>query len=150
MMLAKLFGSQRKVVAVTILVAGLILVSLMLTPGLAGAQETVGGGDAAALQRGRDASAARYTAAAQAHAARPSGVQRGREATSARYAAMAQSGSTKQAQERGISASAARYNAMAQAHATRPSGIQRGRDAASARYAGMARAYGSMEVAGTR
>lgn len=149
-MFAKLLGSHRTVIAVTILVAGLILVSLALTPGLAGAQESVGGGDAAALQRGRDASAARYTAAAQAQAARPSGVQRGREAASARYAAMAQSGSAGQAQERSIRTTAARYNAMAQAHATRPSGIQRGRDASAARYAGMARAYGSMEVAGTR
>ena len=150
-MFAKLTGSQQTLVALTIVLAGLMVGRLVLVPAVVMAQQTVTGGDEDSLQRSRDAAAARYAAVARAHTASPDAIERGRDAASARYTAMAQSRNAQQrAQGRGLDATAARYTAIAQAHAARPSGIVRGRNASSARHAGMAQSYGTMEVAGTR
>jgi hypothetical protein len=135
---------KRSLVAVGILAVGLIVGSFVVTPPPAETQSAAVVTDS--LQRGMDASAARYTAMAASYAAENDGLQRGMDASAARYTAMAASYAAKNdGLQRGIDASAARYTAMAASYAAENDSLQRGMDASAARYTAMAASYAAKE-----
>jgi len=112
---------KRFSVAVGILAVGLILGSFVVTVPPAETQSAaVVTENEDSLQRGIDASAARYTAMAASYAAENDGLQRGIDASAARYTAMAASyAAENEGLQRGIDASAARYTAMAASYAAK-------------------------------
>ncbi len=117
---------KRFLVAVGILAVGLILGILVITPPPAETQSVaVVTENEDSIQRGIDASAARYSAMAATYAAKKDGLQRGIDASAARYTAMAASyAAENDGLQRGIDASAARYTAMAKYYAAKNDGIQ--------------------------
>jgi hypothetical protein len=94
---------------VTVMVIGFILGLLMIAPSPVEAQGSVDDD----LQRGHNATAARYTALAEYYA-----VQRGLDATAIRYNALAvHYGAIDAGLQCGLQADAARYNALADYYA---------------------------------
>jgi hypothetical protein len=112
---------KRFLVAVGILAVGLIVGILVITPPPAETQSAaVVTENEDSIQRGIDASAARYTAMAKYYAVKDDGIQRGIDASAARYTAMAKYYAVKDdGLQRGIDASAARYTAMAEYYAAK-------------------------------
>jgi hypothetical protein len=107
---------KRSLVAMGILAVGLIVGILVITPPAAETESAAVVTDS--IQRGIDASAARYTAMAASYAVKDDSLQRGIDASAARYSAMAASYGVKDDSiQRGIDASAARYAAMAEYYA---------------------------------
>ena len=114
---------KRFLVAVGILAVGLIVGSFVVTPPPAETQSAAVVTDS--LQRGIEASTARYTAMAKSYATENDGLQQGIEASAARYTAMAASYAAKNdGLQRSIDASAARYTAMAKYYAAKNDGLQ--------------------------
>jgi hypothetical protein len=110
---------KRFLVAMTILAVGLIVGILVVTPPPAETQSAaVVTENEDSIQRGIDASAARYSAMAAYYAVKDDDIQRGIDASAARYSAMAAYYAAKNdGIQRGIDASAARYTAMAEYYA---------------------------------
>ena len=110
---------KRSLVTVTILVVGLIVGTLVIDPSPAETQSPAVTEDEINVQRGLEASAARYSGLAEYYAPRPNSLQRGLEA------------------------SAARYSGLAGYYTAREDSLQRGLEASAARYAGLAEYYGA-------
>ena len=132
-------------VLTTILAVGLILAILVVAvPRINTGPVSVASGNDAGLQRGLDASAARYTAMAEAYFAQQEALQRSVDASAARYTALAEAYFGQQeALQRSFDASAARYTALAEAYGARSDNLQRGLDASAARYTALAEYYGN-------
>jgi hypothetical protein len=109
-MFSNSLGTKRWFKQVMMMIAvGFILGLMVVTPVSVEAQTSAEDG----LQRGHDATAARYTALAEFY-----GVQQGLDATAARYTAMAAHyGAVDDGLQRGLQADAARYNALADYYA---------------------------------
>ena len=135
--------SKRFFVAVVVLLVGLIAGVLVMTLSRAESlSSAVVIEDQASIQRGIDASTARYTALAAHFAGKSDGLQRGINASAARYSALAAFyGAKSDALQRGIDASAARYSALAAFYTGKSDGVQRGIDASAARYTAMAASF---------
>jgi hypothetical protein len=149
--------SKRFPFALIILAVGLILSYLLIAPAPAftrsklfsGNENNAVSNEAAQLQRGWDAYAARYTAMAKSFSASSLSNQRGMDAYAARYEAMAKAHTSMEAakMQRAIDAYAARYNAMIQHFTIAGENSQRSRDADAARYNAMAEFFAAKEVA---
>jgi hypothetical protein len=135
--------SRRDLAATAILAAVLAASVLVISSPLAATWSAlVVTGNEDSVQRGIDASAARYTALAGHFAMKNENIQRGLDASAARYTALAGNYAAKDAGiQRGIAADAARYTALAGYYAARADAIQRGIDADAARYSALGEYY---------
>ena len=117
---------KRDVVAMSVLAVGLIVGALVIAAPLAVLQSAVVTEIEDSIQRGIDASSARYTALAAHYAAENTAILRG------------------------IDASAARCTALGEHFAEKDAGVQRGIDASAARYTALAAYYAALAPAETR